>query len=246
MKVALTHSVKELEDSGFFPKDDRDIGDSFKSNIKANEDMLDITDRSSRLLDQSPPGVITQINLLFLRELKNLRRATYVIKTRTVMTVMISLAAGCLFYQVAAQEFTSFIVVQSTFASLLMSLMANIFSTALPSLTAFPEERPVFLREYSTNHYTVLAYFLSRLTMELLISGVQVSVSAVLTYFMVGFNGDFGVFWAGLYLMACSSTALGVLVGSSVANPSVAIEFLPAVFLPQILFSGFFIPPDLM
>mmetsp|Transcript_22964 Transcript_22964/g.64515 ORF Transcript_22964/g.64515 Transcript_22964/m.64515 type:complete len:247 (+) Transcript_22964:488-1228(+) len=162
------------------------------------------------------------------------------------MTVMISLAAGCLFYQVAAQEFTSFIVVQSTFASLLMSLMANVFSTALPSLTAFPEERPVFLREYSTNHYTVLAYFLSRLTMELLISGVQVSVSAVLTYFMVGFNGDFGVFWAGLYLMACSSTALGVLVGSSVANPSVAIEFLPAVFLPQILFSGFFIPPDLM
>lgn len=193
-----------------------------------------------------PPGVLVQIEYLFLREVRNLRRATHVIKTRTMMTLMISLVIGCIFYQVAAKEFTTFIQVQSTFGALLMALMANVFSTALPSLTVFPEERPVFLREYSTNHYSVVAYFASRLTMELFVSGLQVSLSAIITYFLVGFTANFGIFWAGLYLMACASTALGVLVGSSVGNPSTAIEFLPAVFMPQILFSGFFVPPELM
>jgi ABC-type multidrug transport system permease subunit len=159
---------------------------------------------------------------------------------------MISTVVGCIFFQVASKEFTSFIQVQSTFGALLMALMANAFSTALPSLTALPEERPVFLREYSTNHYSVMSYFSSRLVMELVVTAVQVTVSSVLTYFLVGFSGQFGIFWAGLYLMACASTALGVLVGSSASNPSVATELLPAIFLPQILFSGFFVPPGLM
>jgi ABC-type multidrug transport system permease subunit len=46
--------------------------------------------------------------------------------------------------------------------------------------------------------------------------------------------------------MACASTALGVLVGCAVENPNVAVEFLPAIFMPQILFAGFFVPPELI
>ena len=245
MTVALTNTIEELEEKGFFPKDTREIGDAFKRDSKMQKDVLGITDRSSGS-EKSPPGLFTQTKLLFQREVKNLRRATHAIKARTAMTLMISLVIGCIFYQVASENFTTFIKTQSTFGALLMSVMANVFSTTLPSLTAFPEERPVFLREYSTNHYSVLAYFLSRLSMELFINACQVSVSAILTYFLVGYTANFGIFWAGLYLMACASTALGVLVGSSVENPSVAVEFLPAVFLPQILFSGFFVPPGLM
>lgn len=47
-----------------------------------------------------------------------------------------------------------------------MILMMSMFGTAMPTLLSFPEERPVFLREYSTNHYSVIAYFMSRLAME--------------------------------------------------------------------------------
>ena len=71
-------------------------------------------------------------------------------------------------------DFSKYINAQSTFGALLMALLANVFSVALPSLTCFPEERPVFLREYSTNHYSVLAYFASRLTIELLVTAMQV------------------------------------------------------------------------
>ena len=55
-----------------------------------------------------------------------------------------------------------------------MILMMSMFGTAMPTLLSFPEERPVFVREYSTNHYGVLAYFMSRLAMEALITFVQI------------------------------------------------------------------------
>lgn len=58
-----------------------------------------------------------------------------------------------------------------------MILMLVMFGTAQPSLLAFPEERPVFLREYSTDHYVVGAYFVSRLVLEAVITFVQVMLA---------------------------------------------------------------------
>lgn len=122
-----------------------------------------------------------------------------------------------------------------------MSLMANVFSTAIPSLVAFPEERPVFLREYSTDHYSVASYSASRLTMELIINGVQVTISTMLTFFMVGFTLSYWSLWTAVFLLACASSALGVMVGSATESATTAIELLPAVFIPQVLFSGRFL-----
>ena len=58
----------------------------------------------------------------------------------------------------------------------IMILMMSMFGTAMPTLLSFPEERPVFLREYSTNHYGTVAYFVSRLAMEAIVTFLQISV----------------------------------------------------------------------
>ena len=57
-----------------------------------------------------------------------------------------------------------------------MVMMLGMFGTAQPSLLAFPEERPVFLREYSTNHYSVGSYFISRLVIESVVTFFQMVV----------------------------------------------------------------------
>lgn len=245
MHIALQNSITKLEKVGFFPNDGRNIGASFKAD--ENMDPLGIT-RSGQDVEgmELSLGLAAQTAELFKREMKHFVRNTHTLKTRTMMTVVISLLIGCLFWQVADNDFSDFINAQSTFGALLMALTANIFSTALPSLVAFPEERPVFLREYSTNHYSVLSYFASRLSIELAVNAVQVTVSTVITYFMVGFYLDYWTLWTAVYLLAGASSALGVMVGSATESPSTAIELLPAVFMPQILFSGFFVPPELI
>jgi ABC-2 type transporter len=80
------------------------------------------------------------------------------------------------------------------------------FGTAQPALLSFPEERPVFLREYSTNHYSVGPYFISRLTMEAVVTGAQALVLILIQFFMVGFQGQFILFFVAVYSLAMTST----------------------------------------
>ena len=71
-------------------------------------------------------------------------------------------------------QFYSLVVILLMRNNQVMILMMSMFGTAMPTLLSFPEERPVFVREYSTNHYGVVAYFMSRLSMEALITFLQI------------------------------------------------------------------------
>jgi hypothetical protein len=69
---------------------------------------------------------------------------------------------------------------------------------------------------------------------------------AVITYFLIGFQADFAIYYATTYSLAMASTALGVMLGSAVENPKLGQEFLPVLFVPQMLFAGFFVAPKLI
>lgn len=243
MDVAQMHSPRELEAAGFFPPPPTEYNET-------GNDQHDYQNNKSEQygnpLLQKRMGWKGQTRLLFAREVINFRRNKHALKARTAMTIIISVFVGIIFFGVAQTSFDNFINVQSTFGAILMSLLANVFSTTIPSLLVFPQERPVFLREYSTNHYSVLSYFMSRLTMEFVVTAIQVIVSTTITYSMVGYEGSFVVFFLDIYLLAMTSTALGVLLGSSADDPSTAIELLPGAIMPQILFAGFFVPPELI
>jgi ABC-type multidrug transport system permease subunit len=63
---------------------------------------------------------------------------------------------------------------------------------------------------------------------------------------MIGFQANFGVFLMIAYGLAMSSTALAVLLGCAVEDPKLAQEMLPILFVPQMLFAGFFVTPSLI
>lgn len=68
----------------------------------------------------------------------------------------------------------------------------------------------------------------------------------MITYWAIGFQAGFGIFYVSVYGLAMASTALGVLLGSAVEDPKLAQEFLPLLFVPQMLFAGFFVTPSLI
>jgi ABC-type multidrug transport system permease subunit len=49
-----------------------------------------------------------------------------------------------------------------------------------------------------------------------------------------------------VYTLAMTSTALAVLLGCAVEDPKLGQEFLPLLFVPQMLFAGFFVRPELI
>lgn len=239
MMCAQSNSIDVLQEAGFFPVNDFSTHGS--KQIKDDSKDKDMAQSSHSNMDTAAPpsnrvSFGTQVSWLFSRELQNLRRNTHPLRTRTMMTLMVSLLCGILFFEAAEQNFDNFVNLQTAFGALMLAMMANMFSTTLPALVAFPEERPVFLREYSAGCYSVGAYFVSRLTMEVLVTAAQVTVSTMITYLMVGFSQNYGLFWLATYVMALTSTALGVMIGSSVSDASVAIEMLPAVFMRKFCF----------
>lgn len=124
-------------------------------------------------------SLITEVKLLFLREFTNTVR-NELVRARFGLTTFISLLVGCIFFGVGSGS-----DINSHFGAMVMMLMISMFSTALPTLVGFSDERPVFLREYSTNHYSVVSYFISKLFMEALITFLQILEILLIVYYMV-------------------------------------------------------------
>lgn len=75
---------------------------------------------------------------------------------------------------------------------------------------------------------------------------IHVRPQCVVTYFLIGFKANFGIFYVTIYTLAMASTALAVMLGCAVEDPKLAQEFLPVLFVPQMLFSGLFVVPTLI
>eukprot|EP00590_Aulacoseira_subarctica_P007629 CAMPEP_0172418616 /NCGR_PEP_ID=MMETSP1064-20121228/5070_1 /TAXON_ID=202472 /ORGANISM="Aulacoseira subarctica , Strain CCAP 1002/5" /LENGTH=628 /DNA_ID=CAMNT_0013157611 /DNA_START=120 /DNA_END=2003 /DNA_ORIENTATION=- len=252
MNVAQMYSEKELEKDGFFPKDLRNLPPAIlrksmhpASALSSSQRKLNPT-YEDEVEDERRVSMLTEIKLLYIRELKSMVRFTVPLKARFGLTTFMGILIGIIFFRVGATDESVPKNFQSHFGGLMIILMSNMFGTAMPSLLSFPMERPIFVREYATGHYNVVSYFCSKLTMEVAITLAQVFVSTAITYNMMQLQQMYIVFVAIVFSLAMTSTALGVMVGSLAENPSTAIEFLPVLFVPQFLFAGFFVATDLI
>lgn len=104
----------------------------------------------------------------------------------------------------------------------------------------------MFLREYSTNHYSVIPYFLAKFSLECVTVMMQVLFQLLTAFWLMGFQQNFFQFLSVNFVLAIASTSVGMLIGSCVEDPAVAAEMMPALIVPQLLFSGFFIQANLI
>mmetsp|Transcript_33515 Transcript_33515/g.58849 ORF Transcript_33515/g.58849 Transcript_33515/m.58849 type:complete len:527 (+) Transcript_33515:753-2333(+) len=250
MEVAQQYSQDQLLEEGFFAKDERKLDPAIIPEEKELLDSLGISAHDNISDDEwKHVGFGTETRMLFKREITHNTRNKKGVGARFAFTTFLSLLVGCIFFQVGKPDENGEMVpaqFNSHFGAMIMILMMSMFGTAMPTLLSFPEERPVFLREYSTNHYGTVSYFTSRLAMEALVTFLQILVLLLISYNMVALQSGFFRFLAIEYGLAMSSTAVAVLLGCAVEDPKMATEFLPLLFVPQLLFAGFFIRTDLI
>jgi hypothetical protein len=164
--------ITDLDEAGFFPEDERKMSKAWVPGEGWDATGTRIVKRSMREV-APPPGLKTQIVMLCIREWRNLLRDRVALAARFLFTLFLSLLIGVIFLDVGNSDSAINANLNSHFGSLIMVLLMSMFGSAQPELLAFPEQRPVFLREYSTNHYSVVAYFMSRLSMEIFITALQ-------------------------------------------------------------------------
>jgi len=255
MTVAQKYSVEELTKDGFFEADNRDLGLPLNANEvdgvdalgNSKHETIDLRKNSATDgLDKKKVSFWTQVGLLFNREIKNMKRDKASLGARFGITIFLNILFGVIFLDVGKTDNSDQDNIRSHFGSLIMVLLSTMFGTAQPALFAIPEERPIFLREYSTDHYSVIAYFVSRLTIEAVITFVQVLVQNAISYNLIGFQANFFLYHIITYVLAMASTAVAVCLGCAVDDAKMAQELLPLLFVPQMLFAGFFVSIDLL
>lgn len=168
MEIAQQYSQEQLLNEGFFAKDERELPEAIVP--KENELLRSLGASSHEDISDDEwkhVNFLTEAKMLFKRELVHTTRNKKGVGARFAFTTFLSLLVGNIFFGVGGpSSFTDPSKFNSHFGAMVMILMMSMFGTAMPTLLSFPEERPVFLREYSTNHYGVIAYFISRLAME--------------------------------------------------------------------------------
>jgi ABC-2 type transporter len=179
--------VLELEKNGFFPKDERKLGAAFKPQAGMDELGITIqhhvTTHGTHVMDERQPGAFVQTAMLFKRELQSVQRNKVALVARFGLTIFLSVLVGVIFKGVGESRTDDQKNIQSRFGATIMVMLMSMFGTAQPALLAFPDERPVFLREYSTDHYSVIGYFASRFVVEAVVTALQVLV-LVCVYFV--------------------------------------------------------------
>lgn len=116
------------------------------------------------------------------------------------------------------------------------------FSNSQAILLTFPLERPVFIREINAGMYYSGTYFVSRMFTEIPLVGFQIALSLIVPYFVIGFSAPFWQLWGTLTILGIASSSISLMLGCATASPKRAMEMTPLLFVPQILFSGVFIP----
>ena len=244
LQVAQTNTIDELRGNGFF----RD-GDKLAKTERASRKFSTITASAhsdGRATVTEHVGLVVQTRLLFDRAIKQLVRDKLSFVIRIGVNLAFGLLYGSIFLSVGRSDYVLFPEVMASFGAQSNILIGTMFGVAQSSLMEFPKDRPVFLREYSTDHYSVLPYFLSKFSLECITAFIQVLSQMIASFFLMGFKANFFKFLSMNFLLAIASSSIGLFLGSCIEDPTVAAELMPALLVPQFLFSGVFIQVNLI
>jgi len=194
-------------------------------------------------------GFATQMMLIASRDWKDVVRNKPALYARFGMTAFLNCLFGCIFYNAGRLGDTPDDA-RTHFGAVAQILIGAMFGSANPVLLAFPLERPVFLREYSTATYGLLPYFLSKTAVELVLGFLTMSVAILVPYWIMDLQGSVILHILAAFALSSVAASTALVLGCATKDVKVALELSPLIFVPQILFAGFFIKmeqiPDLL
>jgi len=185
-------------------------------------------------------GFATQFAALGKREFQNVIRDKTSLVARFGIAAVLNILFGLIFFGVGDATESDYDMM-SHFGALMFAAISAMFGSAQPVALTFPSERPLFIREYANGTYSVVAYFWSKLVSELPLSLITALITFCACYWLEFLHGNFFLHVVTLWLLGLAAASTALCAGCIAKNAKQAVEATPAIFVPQILFAGFFI-----
>lgn len=185
-------------------------------------------------------AVHTQLFFLVDREFQAVIRDKTGLVSAIATPLFLNLLFAVIFYQVGDHTRGGYDL-QSHVGAITQVAISGMFGASQPLLLKFPLEAALFQREYATGTYGASVYFLSKTLVELPRLFVVSCLTWAATYWLMALEGNFLWYVLALWLTGLAASSTALLVGCVSSNTEVALQLAPAIFVPQILFAGFFI-----
>lgn len=182
----------------------------------------------------------TQFSILSSRTFKNLYRNPKLLLSNYVLSLMVGLFCGLLYYHVS-NDISGF----QNRLGLFFFILALFGFSSLTGLHSFAEERIIFIRERANNYYHPLAYYASKMVCDLIPLRVFPPIILLsILYPLVGLTMDHNGFVKALMVLVVFNVAVAVeilIVGILVKDASTSTIFGVLILLFSLLFAGLFI-----
>ena len=186
-------------------------------------------------------GAGKQLYYLFGRELSNIFRDKGALIGRFGITIFLNLLFGLIWLGAGNEDDSQVINFNAHFGAITMVTISSMFGSAQPVMLMFPFERPMFMREYATGTYYSWTYFITKTLLDTPLTLLQCLFQFALIYPMVELQGNFLYIVLASWGLGCASASCGMALGCAVTDVKDVTEFAPLLFVPQLLFAGFFI-----
>ncbi|XP_053665626.1 ATP-binding cassette sub-family G member 1-like [Anopheles marshallii] len=185
-------------------------------------------------------STLQQLGVLLRRTTRCTLRDSYQFKARILINIAIALITSVAFYNTGNNADR----ILANTAVLIINLYAIFFTSIVSAVLVYPRESACFVLESKNNWYSLRAYYLAKIVVELPTLILSSSVFFLILYYFTAQPFEWvriGTFALVCLMFGWISQMLGLLLGSlmSVQN-SVFVSIL--IMVPASLFSGFFVP----
>jgi ATP-binding cassette, subfamily G (WHITE), eye pigment precursor transporter len=186
-------------------------------------------------------GFFKQLFLLSQRSFRNIFRIPLTSYFKLITTVIISLITILVYGQLGTNQQS----IQSRNGLLYFVTVNTTFNLVQTVVLVFPEEKPVFLREHGNRMYSSFAYYIANVVSNLPSTFISSTLSTLIYYFAVELNttspARYFVHYGVHFLLSNAATSMGLMIGASFNDKSIAVGMLPVIILPFMLVGGFFV-----
>ncbi|KAG0672485.1 putative ATP-dependent permease [Maudiozyma exigua] len=229
--------VQKYKESGYYATLQNDIREINNFNNVENETMISQLELPSTY---KPATFLEQLSILCSRSFKNIYRNPKLLLANYVLTIILSLFLGTLYFQITI-DISGF----QNRMGLFFFILTYFGFVTFTGLSSFSQERLIFLKERSNNYYSPLAYYISKIISDVIpLRLIPPVVMTIIIYPLVGLNNDDNSLIKCMIILilfnigiALEILSLGIMFEN--LNNSIIASVL--VLLASILFSGLFI-----
>ena len=194
---------------------------------------------SSKPVKRAAVSFLTQFAFLLKRSFRNVIRNRMILPLKLSRTLFFGSLIAAIYGGGSSDGMDANI--QNRVSCLYFLLTNEFFGNVGTAISIFTGERPVFIREYRNGYYPVIAYFLSKLIVDLPAQIIFPVLTMSIPYWIVGYQSSikcYSIAALTFILIANASAALGMLLGGVFSRIETALAVMPMILMPLMIFGG--------